>query len=296
MTKISQPAMAAAKDAAPIPAERRAYIDWSAILAGSVIATASMFVLMTFGAAVGLSFVSPFSTTASGAAAVGVGAIVWLALAQIYSFGMGGYVCGRMRAPAGDAKVDETAFRDNVNGLLVWAVGIALSALLVASAAGNLASGVARGGAAGVASAASATANNPASVFDAAADVMFRPADAARPSPQDAGSSRAEAARILASSLASGGVSGEDRAYLAQIVSSRTGLAQPEAEKRVNDAIGRANAIAAKAAEAAETTRKAAVSAGFWGTLIILLAALTAWWAGGLGGRHRDEGLIYWRG
>lgn len=51
---------------------------------------------------------------------------------------------------------------------------------------------------------------------------------------------RSEASRILLSAAGHRGVSPEDRAYLVRLVAGNTGLAPPEAEKRVDNVIAQA--------------------------------------------------------
>ena len=89
--------------------------------------------LLTFGAAIGLSSVSPYTTTTTGLKAVGVGAAFWMLLVTIWSFALGGYLAGRMRHRWSDATAPEIRFRDYAHGLLVWAVAI-IGAAALASA------------------------------------------------------------------------------------------------------------------------------------------------------------------
>src|SRR5690606_28437031 len=81
----------------------RGLVDWPAIIAGGVIAAGMSFVLLSFGSAVGLAVSSPFANEGASAATIGIMAILWFAFSQFYSFAVGGYVAGRLRAPAGDA-------------------------------------------------------------------------------------------------------------------------------------------------------------------------------------------------
>ena len=80
------------------------------------------------------------------------------------------------------------------------------------------------------------------------------------------------------------GMSAEDRAYLAQLVAQRTGLSQPEAERRVNDAV-----VAAR--QAADKARKAAVLTGFVTAAALIISFAAAWWAAMKGGNHRDNAV-----
>ena len=95
---------------------------------------------------------------------------------------------------------------------------------------------------------------------------------------------RAEIKRILASSLASGSMSDQDRTYLVQLIAQRTGLSQEEAAKRVNAAINAAR-------EAADKARRAAVLTGFVTAAALVISFGAAWWAALKGGQHRDNSV-----
>src|SRR5688572_12615295 len=103
------------------PAGNRSYVDWGAVLAGAVLAAALSFVLLTAGAAIGLSLVS--AQTTSHSATAGYLAAFWAIAVPIGSLLAGGYVTGRMR-PAWTETGDESQFRDGIHGLLVWSVSI----------------------------------------------------------------------------------------------------------------------------------------------------------------------------
>jgi hypothetical protein len=53
---------------------------------------------------------------------------------------------------------------------------------------------------------------------------------------------RSEAARILLTTASHSGIAGEDRAYLVRLAAANTGLAPPEAEKRVDTTSSRRRA------------------------------------------------------
>ena len=80
-----------------------------------------------------------------------------------------------------------------------------------------------------------------------------------------------------------------DRAYLGTLVAARTGLAPPEAEKRVNDVVAQMKAAETAAREAADTARKAAAYASLWAFLSLLIGAFSASYAATVGGRQRDR-------
>ncbi|MEI9989344.1 MAG: hypothetical protein WDM86_04830 [Rhizomicrobium sp.] len=88
------------------------------------------------------------------------------------------------------------------------------------------------------------------------------------------GADKAEAGRILTVGMANGEqLSGEDRAQLAMLVASNTGLSRPAAERRVEDVTRR---IHDDEVAAAETARKAAAYASLWTALALLFGAVVA--------------------
>jgi hypothetical protein len=76
-------------------------------------------------------------------------------------------------------------------------------------------------------------------------------------------------------------VSATDRSYLARLVAARTGLSEPDAEKRVNDVI-------AETKQAMEDARKAAASFALWMAAALLFGAFAASLAAVEGGQLRD--------
>ncbi|RUT30118.1 hypothetical protein EMQ25_12395 [Arsenicitalea aurantiaca] len=104
---------------------------------------------------------------------------------------------------------------------------------------------------------------------------------------------RDEAGRILARSAVEGEFSETDRVYLAQVIATNTGLTQEEAEARVDEVVANIDAAAAQAVEAAETARRTSVVAAFLTAAALLAAAIGAYWAASMGGRHRDEGTEF---
>jgi hypothetical protein len=117
-------------------------------------------------------------------------------------------------------------------------------------------------------------------------DVLFR---SERPgAAETAADARAEASRIVLNSLKTGTLSDADRAYLAQLVASRTGISQVDAQKRVDDLVAHAKAADAKARQLADAARKTAAEGSLFAALSMLVGAFIACVAAALGGRHRD--------
>jgi hypothetical protein len=269
-------------DTAPVPADGMAAIGvsavaWPAIFAGAFAAVATTFILVALGAGLGLSILSPWPGVGLPAASIGFAAIIWLILTQWLSSAFGGYLAGRLRTKWVGAHSDEVFFRDTAHGLLVWAVATVAGAAFLASAVTASAVGGARAAGAGAAQIES-SADTPS---DYLLDTLFRTGPQANPSGV-APETRAEAARIVATSLRNGTVSAVDRQYLAEMVAAKTGIDQQAAEKRLDD-------IVAQARGALEAGRKAGASLAIVTALALAIGAFVAAAAGALGGGHRDE-------
>jgi hypothetical protein len=273
------------------------FVEWGAVLAGAVLAAAISFVLLTFGAAIGLSATSPWPNSGLSAKVIASLAVFWAMAQQIGSIMLGGYVAGRMRSRWHEPG-HEAEFRDGLHGALVWAVAVLISAFLVFMTAGMAAST-----GADIAGKAAGSLVSTTDPMDAVLDTMLGPtatAQAAAPGAPAAGpptsarpraanaatgdGTRAEASRILASSVASGSITSENRAQLAQLVAQRTGVSQQEAERRVDAAVNSARAAADKA-------RRAAILTGFVTAAGLLLSLAAGWWAAMRGGHHRDTSV-----
>lgn len=280
---------------APAAAVTARYIDWPAIITGTVVATAISFVLNAFGAAIGLSVVSPFGGEGLGGTGVLIAVALWMIWVTVSSFMVGGYVTGRMRHRAFDATEHESDVRDGVHGLAVWASGVLLGLLIVASGLDT----TVRAGAQTVAAAAPAVAEQASDLAsDYDLDKLFRPApDSVAGAPlrstgDDMRAGREEVRTILGASDADQTVSADDRAYLASLVAANTGLDQQQAAARV-DELAKSYAEARMAAKkAADMARRASVIAAFVLAASLLIAAAGATWAAGMGGNHRDRQTV----
>ena len=80
-----------------------------------------------------------------------------------------------------------------------------------------------------------------------------------------------------------------DRAYLAQLVATQTGVPPAEAQRRVDEFLTGTMDAANKARAAADAARKAAAEASIFIALSMLIGAFIASIAAALGGRLRDE-------
>jgi hypothetical protein len=126
-------------------------ISWGAIAGGAFAAAALSLILLALGSGLGLAAVSPWENAGASAKTMGVAGAIWLAIMQIVSAGVGGYVAGRLRTKWVDVHNDEVYFRDTAHGFIVWAVGIVMTAAFLTSAGSALVGGTAKVGAAALA-------------------------------------------------------------------------------------------------------------------------------------------------
>ncbi len=276
----------AASPPAGVAVPAPSYVDWPAIIAGAILASALSFVLLTFGSAVGLSMVSPEPGEGVSLRWVTIAGGVWFVWVAVSSFAAGGYLAGRMRRRAADATADETETRDGAHGVLVWATGALVGAVLAASGVGGLVGGAA--------STAGALAGPAAEVVERETDyysglILRGSPDGAAPE------ARAEVSAILGRGLARGEIEAADRDYLATLAANATGADPAEARAQVDAAIAEAEAARATAIEAAETARIASVIGAFVLAATMIIAAAAAYFAAVAGGDHRDRNLAFSR-
>lgn len=292
-------------------------VSWGAIIAGAAAAASLSLILLMLGLGLGLSSVSPWKNDGISATTFGVSSIVWVTLTQLIASAMGGYLAGRLRTKWVAVHTDEVYFRDTAHGFLAWAVASLASAALLTSVVGSILSGGAQVGAAGVGGAASSAtmaAGNAAAMSRAAGsttggqvasmdyflDTLFRSgantgAVSSSTSPTastQSSNSTSEVARIFANAMSGTNLPAEDLKYAGQLVAQRTGLAQPEAEKRVADVYARARAnlkeLETGARAAADKARKASAYTALWLFISLLIGAFVASLAATYGGRRRD--------
>lgn len=287
---IDAPAGVHATNTTAANRDQSSYVDWPAIIAGIVLASAISLVLITFGSAVGLNFLDFGYGDAPNPIFVGIAAATWFLWVQISSFMAGGYLTGRLRRRYFDANEDESDLRDGAHGLLVWAGAAILGAMIAVGGVGAAANAV--GNAAATATtAASNVAEGTADAMDPNAyfiDTMFRSTQ-----PVDAEAARGEAGRIFAqAALGDGVVADADRTYLASVVAANTGIPQPEAEARVDQAIASVEQARQDAIEAARIARNTTIIGAFLIAASLLVSAIGAFWAAQKGGNHRDENTV----
>lgn len=309
----------------PLPG---AFMDWPAILGGAVVAAAVAGLLTTFGAALGLATVSARPDEGS----FGLWAVVtalWVIVSLVASYLAGGYVAGRMRRRLEGADADEIAVRDGMNGLVVWGLGMLLTAWMAAGAVGGLASvagstaqavgsavgGLAQGTGAALGNAVQGVAQG---ADDGALDylngTLMRPAlsgmrqgdgmtTPAVPANDDADLAR-QTGMVLGNVLRTGELSDADRDFLISAAAMRSGESRTEVEARVDEAVAKVQDMRAEAARMAEEAKQKAIDAAerarvdailtaFLLTASALIAGAAAVSGAVRGGRHRDEGRVF---
>lgn len=246
------------------------YLHWPAMIAGALAATALSFILYTFAAGLGLAIASPTPSWRDGSVGLGLLSGVFILLTTVASFGFGGYITGLLRSPSQIATEHE--FRDGFHGLIMWAIAVAMGALIAALAVSTLASRSAP-----TAMVPNTTTGEPIIAYDL--DRLFR---SERPvAAADMSYSRSEASRIALAASGRPGMRPEDRTYLVRVVTGRTGVAAGEAERRVDEFIG-------SSSDAIKRARRSAILVAFMTATGLLLGAACAWIGAALGGSHRD--------
>ncbi|RXT20972.1 hypothetical protein B5P46_22405 [Rhizobium leguminosarum] len=277
--------------ATPVESSKSA-MTWGPIFGGAAAAIGVTLILLLLGSGVGLTMVSPWSGQSSSLGTVGVTAAIWLVVVQWLSSGLGGYITGRLRTKWAAVHTDEVFFRDTAHGFISWALATIFVAGFLASSLTSLAGA----GAQAVGSAATAAVTAAASTASAAdlptayfTDALLRPEQARAGATSDDTAATAEVSRILLNGAAAGQIPDDDKAYLATIVSARTGLSEADARTRVDTVLKRIDDAKVAAQKAADEARKAASTTALLGALSLLIGAFIAAAAAAFGGSQRDE-------
>jgi hypothetical protein len=277
--------------ATPVESSKSA-MTWGPIFGDAAAAIGVTLILLLLGSGVGLTMVSPWSGQSSSLGTVGVTAAIWLVVVQWLSSGLGGYITGRLRTKWAAVHTDEVFFRDTAHGFISWALATIFVAGFLASSLTSLAGA----GAQAVGSAATAAGTAVSSTASAAdlptayfTDALLRPEQARAGATSDDTAATAEVSRILLNGAAAGQIPDDDKAYLATIVSARTGLSEADARTRVDTVLKRIDDAKVAAQKAADEARKAASTTALLGALSLLIGAFIASAAAAFGGSQRDE-------
>ena len=289
VTRVDRPSFAGG--GAVTDESSQSAVSWAAIFSGALATVSITLVLLALGAGLGLSSISPWPNSGASAATFTIMTAIGLIVVQWLAAAIGGFLTGRLRTKWVAVHVHEVFFRDTAHGFLTWALATIVGILLAGSAASSIIGGgvhaaaAVAGGAAQGAGQIASQAVSGVSVYDV--DSLFR-SDHPDPavSPQN---TNAQVTHILASGITNGDVPAADRTYLAQLVATRTGISQTDAEKRVDDVITREKAAEVKAKQAANAARKAAAQFAIFTALSMMIGAFIASAAAAYGGSMRDE-------
>jgi hypothetical protein len=279
---LSIPTTGRQTELSEVPAGNEAYssgVSWAAVIGGAFVSASLALILLSLRTGLGLSSVSPWSNAGASASTISAAAIAWLIVTQIVAAAMGGYLAGRLRTKWTHVHTDEVYFRDTAHGFLVWAVGLVITATLLASAAASIVGGSAQrtGNANTLTGEAEQGSLNPNAYF---VDELLRTNGAAGDRAEPL--ARGEVERILARAVRQGAMPPTDSAYLAQMVSARSGLSPADAEKRVSD-------VFEGAQQSTDNARKALAHLSLWLFVALLSGAFFASYAGTIGGKQRDR-------
>lgn len=300
------------------------YVDWAAIIAGAIVATAIAVVFAGFGAALGLSALSAQEGEGSGRWSLILTGL-WALITVLASYGAGGYVAGRMRRAADGVPASEAATRDSMHGMIVWGLGVLLGAWIASSAvqgAVSAASSVASGAAqavgavaqgAGAAAGGAAQAAGEAATGEGGLDLSgFNPIEAVNNrllrgtgEAVDADATVSPVARDVIFDVArTGELTDDNRALLADELAANSTLTEEEANARIDEAVAQITQVRDDAAarleeaeqaarDAADAARRGAVLTGFLIAAGFAIALGAAMFGAHVGGRHREEGTVW---
>ena len=198
-------------------------VSWAAIFAGAFAAFAITDVLLALAVGLGLTSISPWSNSGVSATTFTIMTGLGLIVVQWLSAAVGGFIAGRLRTKWVGVHAHEVFFRDTAHGFLAWALATVVGAVFLASVGSSVVSGGVHAAATVAGGATQAAGQMASSVSGYDVDSLFRSdkPDAAGANPQ---AQNGQAARILSSAVANGGMPAADKTYLAGMISARTGL------------------------------------------------------------------------
>ncbi|EJC79040.1 hypothetical protein Rleg4DRAFT_0621 [Rhizobium leguminosarum bv. trifolii WSM2297] len=278
--------------ATPVESSKSA-MTWGPIFGGAAAAIGVTLILLLLGSGLGLTMVSPWSGQSSSLGTLGVAAAIWLVLVQWLSSALGGYITGRLRTKWAAVHTDEVFFRDTAHGFLSWALATVFVAGFLASSLTSLAGAGAQAVGSAATAAGTAAASSATSPVDLSTsyftDALLRPDQARAAATSNDAAATSEVSRILLNGAAQGQIPDDDKAYLATIVSARTGLSEADARTRVDTVLKRIDDAKVATQKAADEARKAASTTALLGSLSLLIGAFIASAAAAFGGSQRDE-------
>jgi hypothetical protein len=263
-------------------------VSWSAILAGAAVSAGLSLILLAIGSGIGFSVMNPWSngavaTTTKAATVAGI----YITVTAVMASAIGGYLAGRLRHLWLGTHPHEAFFRDTAHGLISWAIATVGGAILLGTVTTSLTGAAVHGASAGAGMQAMRNGGPTAGFTDRlfAYDSVAVSKDPGMA--RDYNGDRAFAGRLVGRIGTPGReLTANERQNLAVIVAARTGLALPDAEKRVAD-------VEADARAAADQARRVGMMLSFWLAASLLAGALAASLAAWEGGAIRDGRMRY---
>src|ERR1700733_13692162 len=138
-------------------------VSWAAVLAGAVASLALTLLLLSFGAGMGFTVVSPWGNSGISATTFQIGTGLYFIVMAMISSALGGYLAGRLRTKWVGVQTTEVHFRDTSHGFLAWAAPPFLGAVLLPSPASSILGGTTAGATQGAA--ASVSQSSPMNIY-----------------------------------------------------------------------------------------------------------------------------------
>lgn len=285
-------------------------ISWGAIIAGIVVTLVIQLLMMLLGLAIGASTLDPATAASPQASSFGIGAGIWWLIATAVSIFAGAWVAGRLAGMP-------TRTDGMLHGVVTWAAATLLGIYLLTSTLGSLVGGAfgvlgnvassVGSGAASVAQGAGSLTQNVLQVlpddlraqaeglFEQATDQAQAQAPAAADQAQQqvnqarqaaGGGSNADAIRRVVRGVQEGAPP-QDRQAAVNVIAQQAGIPPQEAEARLNEFQTTYEEYTTQAAETArqtaETTANTVTQVSFWSVIALVLGAVLAAVAGGMG-------------
>src|SRR5208282_1719035 len=255
---------------------RRSYsrMSWGSVLAGGVVAGASMILLSLLGVALGAGGLRFTQTTASDMAGYGLGAGIWTAINLILSMAFGAYVAARLSGT-------HSHLDGELHGITVWAVAILLATMLLAQAASLAVNTVTTGTGAGGSLTGSLTQQvGPQVLLDRLQQSLTSNGD---PTQMTRSQIANEITTLTGRRVLNGSFTDQDRERLTALVAAEAGVTKEEAVRRVARMEQDATATLTQAEQQARAAAETAASGAALGAKAIASALILGLGAAMLG-------------
>lgn len=269
-------------------------ISWGAVFAGAIIAVTVGTMLNILGLAIGATAVDATSADTPGASTFGIGAGIWLLVANTIGLLVGGYTAARL---SGGADSTDSL----LHGLSVWAVGFLLSAVLLGNivagatstafqGASSILGGVASGAGQAASSASGPAAQaaqqlDPRQLVERAQTALRSGGGGGEPAQMTSDQRNAEIAQLLTRRVTDGSLPQNDRERLGRLVAAEYQIAPEEAQRRLQQVEQQATQTAQQAERRAREAADAAATGGAVASFSIFAAMLIGAVAAVLGAR-----------